>query len=114
MEVDPTVEVEPPSLRVISPSTAAHQPTRDRHEQTSEVRHHRQQDGGQPDTHKGGQQRLQDSRQVPEDFELTTEQIKRILTFGKDLQRLYDNIVSSGGTHDKLKVLLQVLCCHVM
>lgn len=44
---------------------------------------------------------------TPENFELSTEQIKRILTFGKDLQKLYDSI-ADGDTNKKLKVLLQV------
>lgn len=43
----------------------------------------------------------------PEHFQLNTEQIKRILAFGKDLQRLYDS-VTTGRPNDKLKVLLQV------
>lgn len=42
-----------------------------------------------------------------ENFQLNTEQIKRILAFGKDLQRLY-NSVTTGRPNDKLKVLLQV------
>ena len=43
----------------------------------------------------------------PENFQLNTEQIKTILAFGKDLQRLY-NTVTTGQPNDKFKVLLQV------
>lgn len=52
----------------------------------------------------------QDTQPTPENAELGTEQIKIILSFGKDLQRLYDNI-TSDSPNDKLKVLLQVLYC---
>lgn len=45
--------------------------------------------------------------QAPENFELSTEQIKRVLTFGKDLQKLYDSIAVED-TNNKLKILLQV------
>lgn len=43
----------------------------------------------------------------PEKFELTTEQIKHILMFGKDLQRLYDSL-TADASNEKFKVLLQV------
>lgn len=103
MEVDAPllhISVEPPLLHgsangsAMTPLTTCNQSQctlQDRHVQAPEVRHHR----------------VQGAQEVPENFELTTEQIKRILTFGKDLQRLYDSI-AADGTHDKLKVLLQV------
>lgn len=50
---------------------------------------------------------------LPEHFELNTDQIKRILAFGKDLQRLYDSI-TRNGSNDKLKVLLQVTVLQCM
>ena len=52
----------------------------------------------------------QDTQPTPENAELGTEQIKIILAFGKDLQRLY-NSITSDSPNDKLKVLLQVFQC---
>ncbi len=53
----------------------------------------------------------QDNRHTPPvDFELNSEQIKTILSFGKDLQGLYDSI-TANASKDKLKVLLQVSIC---
>lgn len=43
----------------------------------------------------------------PENFELNTEQIKQVLAFGKDLQRLY-NSLTAETPNEKFKVLLQV------
>ena len=43
----------------------------------------------------------------PENFELNTEQIKKILAFGKDLQALY-NSLTAEMPNEKFKVLLQV------
>lgn len=44
----------------------------------------------------------------PESFEPTTEQIKKILAFGKDLQALYDSL-TAHAPNEKFKVLLQVI-----
>ena len=52
-------------------------------------------------------QQQSDTQLAPKAYELGTEQIKRILAFGKDLQRLYDSITVDVSS-DKLKVLLQV------
>ena len=51
----------------------------------------------------------QDTRHTPpENFELTTDQIKKILVFGKDLQALYDSL-TVHTPNEKFKVLLQVM-----
>ncbi len=44
----------------------------------------------------------------PENLELNTEQIKKILAFGKDLQGLYNNLTAQTP-NERFKVLLQVL-----
>lgn len=105
MEVDPPLlhsSVEPP---ILHGSTMTSLSTHNQSQSTLQDRHHVQ----APEVR---HQRVQDEQKVPENFELTTEQIKRILAFGKELQRLYDSIAAEG--HDKLKVLLQVHYYHVM
>ena len=46
----------------------------------------------------------------PTNFELDTDQIKKLLAFGKDLQALY-NSLTQHASNDKFKVLLQVIHC---
>lgn len=48
----------------------------------------------------------EDTHTPPVDFELDTEQIKQILTFGKDLQKLF-NQLSANTPQPVLKALLQ-------
>lgn len=60
--------------------------------------------------HRSDQDRLQDNKpssSAGEEFELNTEQVKRILSFGKELQSLYNSLTADTPNH-KFKVLLQV------
>lgn len=101
------MEVDPPLHISASPDAHARSLTsqdRSRNSQdrivTSQDRSHTSQDRLHTD-------RVHSSHAHPESFELTTEQIKRVLTFGKDLQSLYD-CLTAQTPNEKFKVLLQV------
>lgn len=49
----------------------------------------------------------QDAHSSTDNFELNTDQIKHILAFGKDLQRLYNSLTMTVS-NEQFKVLLQV------